>query len=132
MRRLLRDLDMLVDALDLPQDRVERMFERPVDGIPLRRPQLVEVRVDPLTRLELRLARAATQISRHFLAREDGLGDVVEHHGRDYISSTVLYTGSTGSTGFYRFYGVLRVAILHRIHRRVLRHVAMLSEQDTD
>ena len=37
--------------------------------------------MDPLTRFELCLAGAATQIARHFLAREDGLGDVIEHHG---------------------------------------------------
>ena len=50
-RRLLRDFDVLVDAFDLPQDRIEGVLEGAVDGIPLRRPQLVEVRMDPLTRL---------------------------------------------------------------------------------
>ena len=95
MRLVIRDVDhppglsspaarwstCLVDAFDLAEDRIERVLQRAVDGVALRRPQLVEIRMDPLPRLEFGLPMAATQISRHVLAREDCLGDVVEHHG---------------------------------------------------
>ena len=37
-------------ALDLAEDRIERMLQRAVELVPLRRPQLVEVRVDLLAR----------------------------------------------------------------------------------
>ena len=76
------DLDVLVDPLDLAQDRIERMLQRAVDRIPLRRPQLVEVGVDALARLELGLPMAATQVPRDILPREHRLGDVVEHQRR--------------------------------------------------
>ena len=86
-RRLLRDLDMLVDPFNLPEDGIERMLQRTVDGVSLRRSEFVEVGMDPLARLELRLTGAATQIARYFLAREDCLGDVIEHHGRTISDS---------------------------------------------
>ena len=38
------------DALDLAEDRIERMLQRAVDRIPLRRPQLVEIPMDPFAR----------------------------------------------------------------------------------
>jgi hypothetical protein len=87
---LLRDLDMLVNPFDFAQDGIERMLQRTVDGVALRGPQLVEVGMDPLARLELRLTGAATQITRYFLAREDCLGDVVEHHGRTISDRCIL------------------------------------------
>ena len=34
-RRLLGDVDVFVDAIDLAEDRIERMFQRAVDGIAL-------------------------------------------------------------------------------------------------
>ena len=80
--RLLRDPDVLVDALDLAQDRIERMLQRAIDRIALRRPQLVEVGVDALARLELGLPVTAAQVPRDVLTREDCLGDVVEHQAR--------------------------------------------------
>ena len=90
-RRLLRDLDVLLDALDLAQDRIERVLQRAVDGIALRGPQLVEVGVDPLARLQLALPVPAAQVARDVLAREDRLGDVVwEHVPRDYIKRAGL------------------------------------------
>ncbi len=84
-RRRLRDLDVLVNPFDLAQDRIERMFERAIDRIPLRRPQLVEVGVNAFAGFELRLAVPAAQVPRYILPRQYGLADVVEHARTDYI-----------------------------------------------
>ena len=81
------DGDVFVDAFDLPEDRVERMLQRPVDRIPLRRPQLIEIRVDALARLEFGLPMAAPQVPRDVIPRQDGLGDVVEHHWSELYHS---------------------------------------------
>jgi hypothetical protein len=81
-RRLLRDPDVLVDSLDLPQDGIEGVLQRAINRIALRRPQLVEVGVDPLSRLELGLAVTAPQVSRDVFTREDCLSDLVEHQAR--------------------------------------------------
>jgi hypothetical protein len=43
--------------------------------------------VDPFARLEFRLAMPAPQVPRHVIPSQDGLGDVVEHHGSNYITS---------------------------------------------
>ena len=88
--RALRDVDVFVDAFDLAQDRIERMFQGTVDRISLRRPQLVEVGVDALASLELRLPVAPTQVPRHLVARENCLGDVVEHDPRT-ISGPLVF-----------------------------------------
>jgi hypothetical protein len=63
-RRFLRDADVLVDALDLAQDRIERMLQRAIDRISLRRAQLVEIGVNALACFEFGLAMSATQIAR--------------------------------------------------------------------
>ena len=55
------------------------MLQRAVELVPLRRPQLVEVGVDPLARLRAAFAVAAAQILDDFLTRENRLGDLVEH-----------------------------------------------------
>ena len=55
------------------------MLQRAVELVPLRRAQLVEIAVDALARLRAALAVAAAQVLEHLLAREDGLGDVIEH-----------------------------------------------------
>ena len=81
-RRFLGDADVLLDALDLAKDGIERMLERAIDRIPLRGAQLVEIGVDPLARLKLGLAVASTQVARDVLARQHCLGDVVEHSAR--------------------------------------------------
>ena len=61
---------MFVDAIDLAEDRIERVLQRAVDRIALRRSELVEIRVDALSGLQLGLPVSATQVSRHFIARE--------------------------------------------------------------
>jgi hypothetical protein len=55
-RRRLDDVDVLDVPVDLPEDRIERVLERAVDRVALPRAQLVEVREDALTRLQLALA----------------------------------------------------------------------------
>ena len=44
-------MQVFVLALDLAEDRIERMLQRAVERVPLRRPQLVEIAVDALARL---------------------------------------------------------------------------------
>ena len=72
-------VQVLVLALDLAEDRVERMLQRAVELVPLRRAQLVEVAVDPLARLRAAVAVAAAEVPDDLLARENRLGDVVQH-----------------------------------------------------
>ena len=91
-RGVLRDADVLVDALDLPQNRIERVFEGAINRVALRGPQLVEVGVDPLAGLQLRLPVPTPQVAPYVFPRQHRLGDVVEHAGRDYIKDTALYT----------------------------------------
>ena len=81
-------------AIDLAQDRIERVLERAVDRIALRGPQLVEVGVDPLARLAAPSGRRRPEIARHFVAREHGLGDVVEHRAPTIPSYAVSRSGA--------------------------------------
>jgi hypothetical protein len=103
--RILRDPHAFVDALDLAENRIERMLERAVDRIPLRGAKLVEIRVDPLACLELGLPVAAAQVSRYILARQHGLRDVIEHCAALYHpfvfrspAPTPLYVASSAQT----------------------------------
>ena len=75
----LGELDVLADPLDLAEDRVERVLERPVDRVALRRAQLLEIGLDPLARRAPALAVAALQVPRDLVAGQHGLGDLVEH-----------------------------------------------------
>jgi hypothetical protein len=81
-RRFLRDADVFFVPFDLPEDGIQRMLEGAIDRVSLRGAQLVEVGVDPLARLKLGLAVAATQVPRDVLPRQHCLGDVVEHSAR--------------------------------------------------
>ena len=65
--------------LDLPEDRVERMLQRPVDRRPLRRAQFFEVGVYPFSSLVAAFAEPAAEVLDDFLTRQDGLGDVIQH-----------------------------------------------------
>ena len=76
--------------LDLAEDRVERVLERPVDRIALRGPQLVEILVDPLARLGPGLAVAALQVAHDFVAREHGARDLVGHVGHSVAMARCL------------------------------------------
>ncbi len=91
-RGVLGDAHVLVDALDLAQNRVEGMFEGAVDRVTLGGPQLVEVGVDPLPGFQLRLPVPSPQVAPYVFPRQHRLGDVVEHAGRDYIKEVALYT----------------------------------------
>ena len=86
-RGLLRDLDALGVPFDLAENRIERVLQRAVNRVPLRRPQLLEVPADAIPHLESGLAMAAVQVPDDVLAREHRLGEVVEHLvGRHYIT----------------------------------------------
>ena len=60
-------------ALDLAQYRIERMLQRAVNRVPLRRAQLVEIGVNPIARPGAAFAISAPQIFDDFLARQYGL-----------------------------------------------------------
>ena len=77
-RGRLDDLEVLDPPLDLPQNRIQRMLQRAVERIPLRRPQLFEIGEDPLA--AVRSAVRAAQIAGDVLAREDGLSQIVRNH----------------------------------------------------
>ena len=77
-----RGLDVLQvfgNALDLAEDRIQRMLQRAVDLVALARSQFFQIRVDAIARLDTRLPVPALQVFDDLFAREDGLGDVVEH-----------------------------------------------------
>ena len=57
-------LEVLADAFDLAQDRIERVLQRAIDGVSLRRLELVEVGFDPLTCGATAFAVAALQVPR--------------------------------------------------------------------
>ena len=57
-------VQVLVLALDLAEDRIERMLQRAVEPVPLRGAQLLEIGVDPLARL---LAALAVMPPRRYL-----------------------------------------------------------------
>ena len=60
-------------AFDLAEDGKERMLQRAVNRIPLRRAQLVEIPVNSLASLRAALAVPAAQVLQYFRAREHGL-----------------------------------------------------------
>jgi hypothetical protein len=67
------------NLFDLAQDGVERVLQRPVEFVPLRRPELVEVGIDAFARPFLVFAVSAAQILDDFLTSENRLGELVEH-----------------------------------------------------
>ena len=92
----LDDLDVLADAFDLAENRIERMLQRAVDRIPLRRPQLVEIAVDPLARRAP--AVAALQIAR----------DLVPDRTAWVISSTIDKADYTTARSARSKFGAVR------------------------
>ena len=77
LRGVDREADVLADALDLSQDRVQRIFERAIKLVALRRPQFFEIRDDALASGGASQTVTARQIPRHFLMGEDGLGEFI-------------------------------------------------------
>ncbi len=75
-----RVVQVLVHPLDLPENRIERVLERAVDVGPLGGAQFLEIRVDAFPGLVAAFADPAAEVFDDFLARQDGLGDVI-HHG---------------------------------------------------
>ena len=78
--RVDRELLMLADAFDLSQDRIERIFERPIQLVALRRLQLIEVREHLGARRGARQPVAALEKTGHVCPGEDGFGDGVGAH----------------------------------------------------
>ena len=64
-------MQIFVKPLDLAQDRIERMLQRAIELVALRRAQFVEIRVHLVTR-----------VLQNLFAREHRLGDIVEHQRR--------------------------------------------------
>src|SRR5690606_10776662 len=74
-RGLHRVLGLLADALDLAQDGIERVLERPVQLVALGGPQLLEVLEDAGARL--RGVSVARQVTGHLVPAQDRFSDVV-------------------------------------------------------
>ncbi len=74
----LDDVEMLDPPIDLPKNRVQRVLERAIERISLRRSELFEVGEDPFA--PVRTPVRAAKISHHVLAREDSLGEIVRNH----------------------------------------------------
>jgi hypothetical protein len=81
-RRPPGDLDVLPQTFDLAQDGVEGVLEGAVDGVSLRRPELVQVGLDSLPGVELRLAVAGLQVPRYVLMGQYRPGQVVLYRSR--------------------------------------------------
>ena len=73
-------VQILVLALDLPENGIERMLQRSIDRVPLGRAQFVEVAVDALAR-RLVPARAVcpAEVLDHLFAGQHSLCDVIKH-----------------------------------------------------
>jgi hypothetical protein len=80
MRRLARAIHVFRNPLDFPQDGVERMLQRPVKPVPLRRLQLGEIGFDALAGLVTRRRPRLPDVPRHIISREYGLGQIVRGH----------------------------------------------------
>src|SRR4030095_8761542 len=80
-------LEMLTNAFDLAQDRVERVLERAIDGVSLCGLELVEVGFDSLARVSAALTVAALQVPCDLFPGEHGPSDLVDHRLRSTISA---------------------------------------------
>ena len=69
-------------ALDLAQDRIERMLQRAIEAIALRRAQLFEIGFDALARVASVAAPAGpSHVPGDLVSRQHGRRDVVRPHG---------------------------------------------------
>ena len=84
---VLAQLHVFGDALDLAENRIERMLQRAVEPVPLGGAQLFEVPLDPLPRVTSGGLGIVAEIPGHVLARQDGAPDVVRTHCTEIISS---------------------------------------------
>ena len=75
-----RELLVLTDALDLSQDRVERVFERAIELVALRRLQFIEIGEDFRPGRVTRHAMAALEKTGHVFPGEHGFGYGVGTH----------------------------------------------------
>ena len=72
-------VQILVLALDFPEDGVERMLQRSIQLVPLRGPQFVEIGDDTFPHLVAALAIAPSQVLDDLRPCQHGQGDVIEH-----------------------------------------------------
>ena len=79
-------VQILVLALDFPEDGVERMLERSIQLVPLRRPQFVEIGDDTFPHLVAALAIAPPQVLDDLRPCQHGEGDVIEHESKATIA----------------------------------------------
>ena len=61
-------MQVLVLPFDLAEDGIERMLERAIELVPLRRAQLLQIRMDLIAR-----------VLEHLLPRKNGLRNVIQH-----------------------------------------------------
>src|SRR5262249_22190512 len=88
---------VLGHLLHFPEDRIERVLERPVHSVPLGCAKLTQVRLHAFTgACFVMFAVSTAQIPDDFFTRENGLRDLVEHGnlGGDY---SILQTASANS-----------------------------------
>jgi hypothetical protein len=81
---------VLGHPVDLPQDRVERVFERAVQLVALRGPQLLEIFENPCPRLIAAQAVAALEIAGHLVPVQYCFGDVI-HLARAPMIARVVF-----------------------------------------
>ncbi len=72
-RRVQHVVEVFGLPLDFSENRVQRMLQRPVERISLRRPQLVEIAVNALAGAIAVLPVVAAKVAKHLFALEDGL-----------------------------------------------------------
>src|SRR5262245_3369518 len=87
--RVFSAIDVLNDALDLSQNRIQRVLQRAVEAVALRRTQLRKVRLDLLAGVRFRAAVFSAQVLRDFIAREHGSSDLVGSHVACMIAAYV-------------------------------------------
>jgi hypothetical protein len=84
-------MKVLVLALDLAKDGIQRMLQRSIQPVALRGAQLVEICEDPLPGLLAALA-ASPQVLHDFFAGKYSLSDVIKHGDPDYTTPTATPT----------------------------------------
>jgi hypothetical protein len=79
-------MKVFVLAFDLAKDGIERMLQRAIQTVPLRRAQFFEIPEDPLPGL-LTALTVCPQILYDLFAGEDCLSDFIKHGEPDYTTA---------------------------------------------
>ena len=72
-------MQVFVFALDFSEDWIQRMLERAIEAVSLRRPELVKIRKNPVASLLVAFAVAPAEVFDHLFTGQHSLGDVVQH-----------------------------------------------------